>query len=47
MRNRALDDYRFEHLCWCLLAPHVAKGSRQRPPQLPAILKGQTRHGHP
>ncbi len=45
MKMLALEDYRHRFLCWCVTAPHAAKGSRPRPPEIPEILRG--RHGHP
>lgn len=45
MREQALADYRHRFLCWAVLAPHSAKGSRPRPPALPEILRGRQSHG--
>ena len=46
MREQALEDYRHRFLCWCVLAPHSAKGSRPRPPAVPDILRGRSTDGH-
>ncbi len=46
MREQALEDFRHRYLCWCVLAPHSAKGSRQRPPAVPEILRGRSSDGH-
>ena len=46
MKEQALLDYRHRFLCWCVLAPHAAKGSRPRPPQVPDILRGRRTDGH-
>ena len=47
IREQALEDYRHRFLCWCVLAPHSAKGSRPRPPAVPDILRGRSTDGHP
>ena len=45
VRELAMEDYRHRLLCWSVLAPHTAKGSRPKPPALPDILRGRPRHG--
>lgn len=45
MKTAALEDYRHRLLCWCVMAPHYAKGSRPRPPAVPEILRGRRRDG--
>lgn len=39
-RELALAEHRHRELVWAALAPHVEKGKRQKPPELPEILKG-------
>lgn len=46
LQQVALDDFRFRMVCWCLTAPHTAKGSRPRPPEVPQLLRGRPPHGH-
>lgn len=40
LRRDALAQFRHEEQVWALLAPHVPKGSRKRPPERPPILRG-------
>ena len=44
--EQALADFRHRYFCWCVLAPHSAKGSRPRPPAVPEILRGRSSDGH-
>jgi len=40
-REQAAEDYRHRILCYSVVAPHMKRSQRGRPPPLPEILKGR------
>jgi hypothetical protein len=39
MRDQALEQWRFESLCYLLAAPYAKRGKRIKPPGVPPILR--------
>lgn len=40
LQERAIEQWRFDTLCYALSAPYQAKGSKLRQPKLPRVLRG-------